>query len=67
MHCAIDSWRGGCPSLAGYVTVTGATDGAIAVGGRIDVPYGPGSWALMLTRETANVAYRSRTAATSVK
>jgi len=26
--CAIGSWSGRCPSLAGYVTVTGATDGA---------------------------------------
>jgi hypothetical protein len=27
-------WAGRCPSLAGYVTVTGATDGATAAGRR---------------------------------
>lgn len=34
LSCGIGSWRGQCPSLGGYVTVTGATDGAPAAGAR---------------------------------
>jgi hypothetical protein len=34
VHCGIGSWGGRCPSLAPYVTGTGAMDGATAAGGR---------------------------------
>jgi hypothetical protein len=33
-HCGIGSWGGRRPSLGGYVTGTGATDGVTATGGR---------------------------------
>lgn len=34
MRCAVGFWGGGRPSLADYVTVTAATDGATAAGAR---------------------------------